>query len=695
VSLLASFAMLSSVGLPEAEEHYNDFGGVGYFQTPSARMGRQGDFALGFNINSDYKHYTANMLVYPWFSATARYTQVPDVLYSGDASFSGDTQYTDKGLDAKVLLLPESLYLPQVAIGLQDIGGTGLFDGEYLVASKRIHNLDVSVGYGWGYLGQAGSSYQGDLCGRDQSYGGKGGQIDYKRWFKGCSSVFGGASYSLDKLPLSLMIEYDGNDYSNDFPVRRAGVDMSADSRFNWGAIYSYKNFIDLKLSYQRGNTINLGFNVKAPLGRLPQVWAAPKLAQRVGAGDTAALLASLKADAGLSTVEVYQAPEQLTVLAANGKYRNRALMVEQVAETAFQYDENIETVRIIERRQKLNVVEHVVSRNDYGAYANNLYLDAKRDDIYTSVEPGSLVGTKLIDDDARLLFSWSPKFQQSFGGSEGFYTFALGVRGAAKYWINSNLFASGSVHLNLYNNYDNFLYSVPPDGTDVRRVRTLVRDYVANKDFRLVSARLTYLANPFNDQYLSVYGGYLESMFAGVGSEWLYRKKGSNFALGIDANYVSQRDPDTFGGLFSGEYHVNPSEPGRPYRVQSGDFTGHVTAYYRIDKSWLPTTDVKLSVGKFLAGDVGVGVDISREFKSGVTIGAYAAKTDMSSEEFGEGSFNKGFYITVPYDRIFNRATVRRGRIHWAPLTRDGGQKLSRGYKLFDLTQGRALNNW
>ncbi|MGC6746110.1 YjbH domain-containing protein [Escherichia coli] len=30
----------------------------------------------------------------------------------------------------------ESYWLPQVAVGARDIGGTGLFDAEYLVASK-------------------------------------------------------------------------------------------------------------------------------------------------------------------------------------------------------------------------------------------------------------------------------------------------------------------------------------------------------------------------------------------------------------------------------------------------------------------------------------------------------------------------------------------------------------------------------
>ena len=50
------------------------------------------------------------------------------------------------------------------------------------------------------------------------------------------------------------------------------------------------------------------------------------------------------------------------------------------------------------------------------------------------------------------------------------------------------------------------------------------------------------------------------------------------------------------------------------------------------------------LLVGKYLAGDKGATFDISRRFNSGFTLGIFASKTNLSAEEFGEGSFDKGF---------------------------------------------------
>ncbi|MGQ0453179.1 YjbH domain-containing protein, partial [Bacillus sp. SS-TM] len=45
--------------------------------------------------------------------------------------------YKDKSFDFKLRLWEEGYWLPQVAFGKRDIAGTGLFDGEYLVASKQ------------------------------------------------------------------------------------------------------------------------------------------------------------------------------------------------------------------------------------------------------------------------------------------------------------------------------------------------------------------------------------------------------------------------------------------------------------------------------------------------------------------------------------------------------------------------------
>jgi hypothetical protein len=69
---------------------------------------------------------------------------------------------------------------------------------------------------------------------------------------------------------------------------------------------------------------------------------------------------------------------------------------------------------------------------------------------------------------------------------------------------------------------------------------------------------------------------------------------------------------------------------------------TGHLTAYWT--PSFAPDVLVKASVGQYLAGDKGGTLDISKHFDSGVVVGGYATITNVSPDEYGEGTSPKGF---------------------------------------------------
>jgi len=75
--------------------------------------------------------------------------------------------------------------------------------------------------------------------------------------------------------------------------------------------------------------------------------------------------------------------------------------------------------------------------------------------------------------------------------------------------------------------------------------------------------------------------------------------------------------------------------------------------------------------------------------------MGAYATKTNVSAQQFGEGSFDKGIYVSIPFDLMLPRSTLTRASFVWDPLIRDGGAMLSKRYSLYSLTSGRDLNNF
>tara|TARA_Y100001968_G_scaffold40802_1_gene30956 strand:- start:902 stop:1891 length:990 start_codon:yes stop_codon:yes gene_type:complete len=268
--------------------------------------------------------------------------------------------------------------------------------------------------------------------------------------------------------------------------------------------------------------------------------------------------------------------------------------------------------------------------------------------------------------------FGTSLGYTQNVGGPDGFllYQFLLRFNGA--YYFDDNKWLNGSVGVNLLNNYDKFEYDAP---SNLPRVRTDIRSYATSSDVQLSRLQYTQTHRLDRDLYAMAYAGLFEWMYGGVGGEVLYRPYGANWAIGADFNWVKQRG-------FEQDFSF------RDYSTLTGHVTGYLqTGFYNVL--------AKGSVGRYLAGDYGATLDLSRRFDNGFTMGAWATMTNVSKEEFGEGSFDKGVYIQIPFDAFFVRSTTSVGTIAWNPLTRDGGARLARYYQLYNFTNDRDLDNF
>jgi hypothetical protein len=263
-----------------------------------------------------------------------------------------------------------------------------------------------------------------------------------------------------------------------------------------------------------------------------------------------------------------------------------------------------------------------------------------------------------------RFVLSIGPGYQQTLGGPNGFLLYQISANAYGELRLTRDAWIGADANIGLINNYNKFTYTAP---SSLPRVRTYLREYLTTSRFTIPFLQLTKVGRLGPNQFYSVYGGLLESMFAGVGGEWLYRPQDSRFAIGVDVNEVWQRG-------FRQDFSM------LGYRA----FTGHVTAYW--DTGW-QGVQVNLSVGQYLAKDKGATLDISKHFRNGVVMGAYATRTNVSSAQFGEGSFDKGIYVSIPFDAMFTRSSGGVAVLRWSPLTRDGGAMLDRQYPLYNLT--------
>ncbi|HHF3130468.1 TPA: YjbH domain-containing protein [Vibrio diabolicus] len=694
---------------PTLQPSQSDFGGVGLMQMPTGRMAPEGEFNFSVTGSNEYLFYNATIQVMPWAEATIRYTIVDGLPYCTDPRFCGDNEYTDKGIDFKFRLLEESQYVPEVSFGVRDFAGTGLFDSEYFAATKQYSNrsvgtLDFTLGIGWGSLGTRGNitnpvcKISDRFCSRPGDYQLTGGTTNTDRFFKGPAALFGGIEYQTLHEPLRLKIEYDSNDYSGDFPVTNGGVNMTPHTPWNFGVLYRL-GMADFRLSYERGDTLVAGLTLNTNFNDMPSFWRdtpTPEVEsnqpEELSDVDWERVTEDLDKIAGYQNTRIYVDDNTVTVVGEQKKYRDRTEAHEKAAAVLHNgMPEDIDTYAINERSRGLVGEQTIISKEKYRDFAQVNYINPKIEDA-TAKANNKPSGESVYDGFERFDWGFAPKLVQTLGNAEDFYLFSLGLSGNASYWLTDNLEIGGSLYWDWYNNYDKFNYVTPPDGTTVPRVRTMFRAYQNEHAVTMSNLQLTWFQEYSDTMDQQFYAGYLESMFAGVGTEFLYRPQGANWAIGADVNLISQRDPQSYFGVYDEKWQ-NVPEYGRPFQVIDKGFTGFVSGYYYPQWEFLQDLMIQVDVGQFLAGDVGTQINVSKQFKSGVIAGAFASFTDLSADEFGEGSFTKGFYLSIPFDIMTVKPSNNRANFSWQPLTRDGGQKLGRKYSLIELTDER--NPW
>jgi hypothetical protein len=329
--------------------------------------------------------------------------------------------------------------------------------------------------------------------------------------------------------------------------------------------------------------------------------------------------------------------------------------------------------------QQGVALSERRIDRQAWVSGQTTLQEPAQRQPAVVAQRPSrtpSNTATTLWERSAsRFSYGLVPSFQQNIGGPDGFLLFRAGLAVPVGWKVAENVSLNGTLSLNILDNFDRFKYTAP---SNLPRVRTYLREYMTNSRVNVSNLQLTHFGSLGADHYYSAYAGYLESMYGGLGGEWLYRPWHSPWALGVDLNQVQQRNFDQGLG-----FDKAGSQTG--YRQS----TGHATLYW--DTGW-NDTHAKLSAGRYLAGDMGATLDVSRSFKNGVTMGAWATKTNVSAEKFGEGSFDKGLYLRIPFDVMTTSRSANVANLVYSPLTRDGGARLNRSFTLYGASTARSL---
>ncbi len=687
------FAGIDDYFAYKVEPSASRYGDTGLLEIPNSRIMDPG--SLRFTFSSSFPNEFTSITASPfeWMEATYRYAEIKNQFY-GPSSYSGNQSWKDKGFDLKLRILKERVGFPETSIGLRDIAGTGVFSSEYLVFTKSVGNFDITTGIGWGALGLEGS-LKNPLGGLrdnfkfrnsvDEDF--QGGSFNFEDWFSGNASVFSGIEYDLDKLGLRFKLEYDTS-----FPDRNSRFeDITVDSRVNLGVDYFFSDNLTVGVGFERGNQLMLTFALngnfskdtlrKSPPKRVGQLNKSQK--QKIQEDDS---LFYRSLNLSLRSEEIYLQGASLnessvSLSVASTKYGSIPRLAGRSARIASALlPDDIESINVDILNGDIETSSIVLPRYKfdkltYDKISPNEVLSISK--ILSKSDNPSYKKSKFQPKVNFPEFHWnmSPALRHQIGGPEAFYLGQLWWRTETKIKFQRNLTLYTTIGLDIYNNFDEF---ANPSGSKIQHVRSDIQDYLLEGKNNIQMMKLEYLFSPKRDFFARLDLGLLEDMFGGLGGEILYRPFNRKFSLALSGHQVKQRE---FKQRFGFQNYST--------------VTGHLKFYYETDSKLL----IKTSIGKYLAGDKGISLDLSRKFESGFSLGIFATKTDLPTDIFGEGSFDKGFYFSIPTEMFYT--DFRPGNISFGlhPLTKDGGAFLSEHNELFGLygetSKGFIRDDW
>ena len=667
-------------------------GGIGLINTPTARFSSDGEFGLGASIEAPYNRMFGKMQFFPWMEAVLKYTKGYNQPYIG---WSKSEAWTDKGMDLKLRILEESKYVPELAIGLLDFGGTGAYSSEFVVASKRFNNIDLSLGLGWGILG--GVDHIGNPLGwfneilseidlGDTIGAGPnsqhGGGISLGSFFSDDSvSVFGGIEYFTPVPNLSIKVEYDTNEYPEgtkldyfDPSSREFRIDSRISAALNYRFHPSERDYFDLSLGYVHGNTLYASFAIHSNLnfkGKPTYFMGAEKLRK-----PTLEPYSKLDADwkkyltdlimwelgnSGYVSHRVIFNDDEVQAEISQNRFNDPIIAINLASRIiSNNAPTNIDKITIVNIDNGIETLRGTVSRNTLVDASLKGPIDEELIEFSTddSLKPGASI---VENDYLYPNFGWGirPVLAGTLQHPEKFYFWQINALVQGQLTLMDGLALKAEYSIDIANNYKKGYDYHWPDG-ELYHVRQNRRRYITEGENGLRQFKLKYAVDFHPNVKGLLSAGYLEMMFGGVGGEVVYMPDHKKWAVGADLHWVKQRDFD--GGFGFQDYET---------------VTGFLSYYYD-----LPFYDMrfKIHAGRFLAKDVGVHIDISRRFATGARVGGIVALTNCDPDCVGEGSFNKWIYFKLPMDLWMQGGPARaKAPYAWAPLTKDAGQMIEK----------------
>lgn len=646
-------------------------GALGLNTIPSARMDKQGTVHASLSTLDPYLHAAVGFQIAdPLYIGIRQSAEISNIKDSADRLFPG--------IDLRLKLWDENEYRPAAALGLQSALGHRRMAGEYLSFSKRYKDFDFTGGMAWGRLGSA--AHMENPLKHLHHHFGKRRLLDGEEpnqpnnWFTGEDvGFFAGAEYFSPHIDgLSVKADWGADRYI----VEQSLSDYDPPDPWALGINFTPVDFVNIAATLIGGEKLMGQITLKSPL----QKWFGRKHKKnkphhmrpyRTGPSLPAEMVNSAtrnnirlyetrRDDYSASTMLLldHNRPLPMQIGRAARHMGNHAgEVIEELRITPLSYGLEGSSISL-QRRDLEQALAHKqgspqeIWRNAAfypAANGKDLLHDRFNAFDYHTLRFVLDNQISLSEEDSGLLYRTAFILEETRKLSEHFW-----LGGALRFDLKDNLHKirdfRPQVILPVRSNIDSF----------AQRTLSLDRSFIS------------WMTTVKPDLHVSLTGGYLEEMYAGLGGEVLYRPFGKRFAIGMEAYQVFKRDPFTDFNLgFNGDRLL----------------TGHLQAWYEIPDTYMT---IQARIGRYLAEDFGGTLALQRRFKNGVKMEAFVTATNNADfDVFGSTThLYSGLKLNLPLGQIKHIPEGSEVRITAAPLGRDAGQSLDTPIKLYDISE-------
>ena len=653
-ALLLALAVLSvgpqASGAEPAFSQPSNWGGTGLMQIPNARVIGDGIARAGASDVDPFRTYYGTLGFFPGLELNGRITEFKNV----SAGFGGGNygNNKDKAADVKYQIFDETKYLPALAVGLQDPSGTQLFRSEYVVIDRQIYPFNFTLGYGWDRL----------------------------------DGLFGGIACQLTDR-IQLMAEYDPINSQNDKAVVQEAYGDKGPSKINLGARLRLFRGGELTVTCQQGYQFGAMASLSFPLGENLLPWKpdppyyAPVYRSPLQERDGTQVVDSIRErleEQGFFNVTVYLRSQEVAVQYENGRHLSEVKALGRVLRTVVALcPANVERITLYAKRRNLPLLRFSV-KNEVALEYLNGRIDEEMLAQVVDVSPSGLAsdpaawefqtGLKPLSQRLETAFGIEPGFEAFLNDPTGFFRYRISVNPWAKTLWWDGFAVYGKLLVPLYSNVKTSNEPLNPP------IRTDIVDYMGEKVTfdRLLADQVVRLGER---TFARATVGYQELMYAGVGGEILYVIGDGRLSAGISADWERKREPGFTLGFRDLDTHT---------------LQGNV--YYSLFPDLGVTTH--LYGGRFMAGDKGVGIRTSREFRTGARVSFWYTYTDTSGfSSYNKGYHDKGVALLLPARMFYQEDMNERYRYAISPWTRDVGQLVHYWNTLADFVSGLNPN--